>query len=122
MFVDWILLFVLIVASAIASTTDYQPQQVHIAFGGKVSLAICEIRTSQRHSHCTLENLTENTNAIVVTWSTMSDTDDSIVKYETNGVNSTAIGSSELFTDGGKKRRTQYIHRVHFIELHDLKI
>lgn len=35
MIVIWILLSVSIVASAIASTTNYQPQQVHIAFGGK---------------------------------------------------------------------------------------
>lgn len=50
----------------------------------------------------------------------MSDTVDSIVKYESNGVTSTAIGSSDLFTDGGKKRNTQYIHRVRLLNWNEL--
>lgn len=38
MLVHWILPFVSIVAPAIASINDYQPQQVHIAFGGIIGI------------------------------------------------------------------------------------
>lgn len=108
--VHWILLFVSIVAPAIASITKYQPQQVHIAFGGKIGG--CDLISPLFHIFTFLKNSSENADVITMTWSTMGKTDESIVKYGINEMNSTAYGSSESFIDGGKKKRTQYIHRV----------
>lgn len=65
----------------------YQPEQVHIAYGN-------------------------NIHQIVVTWSTFTDTPESIVEYGIGGLIETAKGSSNLFVDGGAKKHSQYIHRV----------
>lgn len=59
-----------------------------------------------------VEKLLENASSIIVTWSTIEKTAESIVKYGIGELTSTADGSCTLFTDGGKKKRTQYIHRV----------
>lgn len=65
----------------------YQPEQVHISFGNNVS-------------------------EVVVTWSTMNDTKESIVEYGIGGMILRAKGTSSLFVDGGPKQHSQYIHRV----------
>ncbi|KAF5302288.1 hypothetical protein FQA39_LY10327 [Lamprigera yunnana] len=65
----------------------YQPEQIHLAYG-------------------------DTTKQIVVTWSTMSDTKESIVEYGIGGMILKAVGSSNLFIDGGSKKHSQYIHRV----------
>lgn len=65
----------------------YQPEQVHLAYG-------------------------ENTSQIIVTWSTMNDTMESVVEYGINGFALRAVGAATVFVDGGPKRHTQYIHRV----------
>lgn len=54
----------------------------------------------------------ENVRDIVVIWSTMDKTDESIVKYSLNGSEFKAKGDSHLFVDGGKKQHRQYIHKV----------
>ncbi|XP_076291196.1 acid phosphatase type 7 [Lasioglossum baleicum] len=85
----------LIFALAILSTTSsvfcnviyYQPEAVHIAYG-------------------------DNIHDIVVTWSTKSDTGESIVEYGIGGYILTASGNATLFIDGGKQKQKQYIHRV----------
>ncbi|XP_044731584.1 acid phosphatase type 7 isoform X1 [Chrysoperla carnea] len=69
------------------SHVSYQPEQIHIAFG---------------------ESVTE----IVVTWSTINDTQQSIVEYGIGGLILRESGSSTKFVDGGTHNRTQYIHRV----------
>lgn len=71
---------------------SYQPEQVHISFG-------------------------ENVSEIVVTWSTIDDTPNSIVEYGINGMILTANGTSEKFVDGGPEKHTQYIHRVRLTDL-----
>lgn len=48
----------------------------------------------------------------MVVWSTMDETEESIVKYSLNGVQSKAEGVSKLFIDGGKKQHKQHIHTV----------
>ncbi|KAH9644719.1 hypothetical protein HF086_003824, partial [Spodoptera exigua] len=67
--------------------THCQPEQIHIAFG-------------------------EKPNDIVVTWSTFNDTQESRVQYGAGIMDKEATGSSKLFIDGGKLRRSQYIHTV----------
>ncbi|XP_075976577.1 acid phosphatase type 7 isoform X2 [Anticarsia gemmatalis] len=64
-----------------------QPEQVHIAFG-------------------------ENTNDIVVTWSTFNATHESRVQYGEGVMDREARGHSKLFIDGGALRRRQHIHTV----------
>ena len=70
-----------------------QPEQIHIAFGDKI-------------------------NDIVVTWSTFNDTEESRVEYGEGTMDQKAVGTSWLFTDGGREMRTQWIHKV---VLKDLK-
>lgn len=59
-------------------------------------------------------HFSENTSDIVVTWSTLNDTGDSIVEYGIvqDGLKTKAIGSSKLFIDGGNQKQKQYIHVV----------
>lgn len=52
---------------------------------------------------------------IVVTWSTVDKTNDSVVEYGINGLENVAEGTSVKFTDGGVKKSSQYIHRVSVI-------
>ncbi|XP_055377473.1 acid phosphatase type 7-like [Condylostylus longicornis] len=65
----------------------YQPEQIHIAFG-------------------------ENSNEIVVIWSTLDATNESIVEYGLDGNTLAETGTETLFVDGGNKKRSQYIHKV----------
>lgn len=54
----------------------------------------------------------EKEGSIVITWSTGNKTD-SVVKYGGGGLFlQSKSGSSSLFTDGGAKKASQYIHRV----------
>ncbi|CAH0727268.1 unnamed protein product, partial [Brenthis ino] len=64
-----------------------QPEQIHISFGTK-------------------------TNDIVVTWTTFNDTQESRVQYGEGVMDMEATGTSTLFTDGGKMKRTMWIHRT----------
>lgn len=57
---------------------------------------------------------------IVVMWSTMDETKESIVKYFLNDEQFESKGHSKLFVDGGDKKHQQYIHKVchtHMIHL-----
>lgn len=65
----------------------YQPEQIHLAYGDTI-------------------------HEIVVTWSTFDKTPDSVVEFGIGDLNSSSVGDSEVFVDGGKKRHTQYIHRA----------
>ncbi|KAF7267331.1 hypothetical protein GWI33_019449 [Rhynchophorus ferrugineus] len=82
--------FVFLCAVQLSFCSDiyfYQPEQIHIAFG-------------------------ENLQQIVITWSTLNDTTESVVEYGINGLILKASGSSTEFVDDGTERHTQYIHRV----------
>uniref|UniRef100_D3TQW3 Purple acid phosphatase n=1 Tax=Glossina morsitans morsitans TaxID=37546 RepID=D3TQW3_GLOMM len=73
------------------ATVRYQPEQVHLSFG-------------------------EESNEIVITWSTRDDTNQTVVLYREN-VNSsynwlTAEGVAKQFVDGGLKKSKQFIHKV----------
>lgn len=81
------LLFIIIRQVFCDGVLYYQPEQVHIAFGS-------------------------NIHQIVVTWSTFSDTIESLVEYGIGGLVLQAKGNSTLFVDGGSKGHTQYVHRV----------
>ncbi|CAH2208225.1 jg223 [Pararge aegeria aegeria] len=49
---------------------------------------------------------------MVVTWTTYNDTQESRVQYGELDMDEEAVGGSTLFTDGGKLRRTMWIHRT----------
>lgn len=51
-------------------------------------------------------------NEIVVTWSTMDDTSNTLVEYGTHTPGFLAIGRSFEFVDGGKDKHKLYIHKV----------
>lgn len=58
-------------------------------------------------------NFTEQPLDIVVTWTTRSDTGESIVEYgDGNNFINRIVGSREEFIDGGDKHKKQFIHRV----------
>lgn len=51
-------------------------------------------------------------NDVVITWSTINGTKESVVEYGIGGLNLTANGISTLFVSGGNEKRKQYIHKV----------
>ncbi|CAG9864506.1 unnamed protein product [Phyllotreta striolata] len=72
---------------SVADILYYQPEQVHIAYGANVF-------------------------EIVVVWSTFNDTPSSVVEYGIGGLILRAEGESTKFVDGGREKRSQYIHKV----------
>lgn len=56
---------------------------------------------------------------IIVTWSTRDNTKKSICKYGINALNNVQENKNgpTKFTDGGKAKSTQYIHRVSKVSL-----
>lgn len=61
---------------------------------------------------CNCISFSDKIHDIVVTWSTKSDTKESIVEYGIGGFVLRAEGNSTLFIDGGKEKQKQYIHKV----------
>lgn len=88
---------------------DYQPQQVHLAFGGTYNK---EKKSANQLLHKGNDKFSDNVSEMVVTWSTMDDSTESIVEYGINGFALTAQGVSEKFVDGGDAHHSQYIHKV----------
>lgn len=86
------LIFFYLTGYCLASTPDYQPQQIHLSFG---------------------KNLSE----IVVTWTTYTDSNESIVEYGIDGLILNAVGTRQLFVDGGNAHRKMYIHKVRLTDL-----
>ncbi|KAK0082357.1 hypothetical protein PV325_010639 [Microctonus aethiopoides] len=86
------ILFVILLSLASSTVVKYQPEAVRLSFG-------------------------ENSNDIVVTWSTENDTNESIVEYGIGGLILTAKGNRTKFIDGGKQKRSQFIHRVYLKNL-----
>lgn len=65
----------------------YQPEQIHLSYGASPY-------------------------EIVVTWSTFDKTPNSTVEFGLGKMTTNATGSSKRFVDGGREKRTQYIHKV----------
>ncbi|XP_067011765.2 acid phosphatase type 7 [Anabrus simplex] len=82
-----ILLIALSLSYRASGLVEYQPEQVHLSYG-------------------------DNPFEIVVTWSTVNDTKESVVEYGINGFTLRAFGEPELFVHPGHKKKQQYIHRV----------
>ncbi|XP_066598321.1 acid phosphatase type 7 [Prorops nasuta] len=72
---------------AFSNVIHFQPEGVHLSYG-------------------------DNIHDIVVTWNTKNDTQESIVEYGIGRLTLKAEGYSTLFIDGGKRKNSQYIHRV----------
>ncbi|XP_059483702.1 acid phosphatase type 7 [Neocloeon triangulifer] len=70
----------------------FQPEQIHISYGDSPS-------------------------EMIVTWSTVDPTEHSIVEYGIGGLILNTHGRAEVFIDGGKKSRTQFIHTVKLKDL-----
>lgn len=88
---------VLVHAVNVQKNGSTQPEQIHLSYG-------------------------ENTSVIIVTWSTMTETSESIVEYGIDGTTLRAFGESKIFVDDGPEKRSQYIHRVALSNLiHDSK-
>jgi len=81
-------------ANGLPRVQDYQPRHVHLAYG-------------------------RNTTEVVLTWSTVSKANYSMVEYGSTmfDLSSTSTGFSSEFVDGGNLHSTQYIHRVHLYGL-----
>jgi len=54
---------------------------------------------------------------MVVTWSTVDPTENTVVEYGIGGLILRAEGDSQVFIDGGSKSKMQFIHRVHLKDL-----
>lgn len=83
-----------------------QPEQVHLSYGGRQTLA----KYAFNFIICFLANPSE----MIVTWVTFTQTMTSSVEFGINlgGLNRRAEGSQTVFIDGGDEKRTLYIHRV----------
>lgn len=55
---------------------------------------------------------TEINSEMVITWSTMDSTNESIVEYNLDDDVYQSKGIWNLFVDGGKKKHHQFIHKV----------
>lgn len=88
------LLVVALVAAVSEAQTYVQPEQVHLSLGAEPS-------------------------EMMVTWTTMDWTNESLVEYGTapGHLNTRAVGNSSKFTDGGPQHRTLFIHRVLLTDL-----
>lgn len=60
---------------------------------------------------------TESDSEMVITWSTMDNTNESIVEYNLDVDLFQAKGIWNLIVDGGKKKHHQFIHKVCVIHL-----
>jgi len=78
----------------VKGTAQWQPRHVHLAYG-------------------------HETDEVIVTYSTLTDTEESMVEYGTEmfALDSTRNGTSTKFVDGGDEHSTQFIHRVHLSPL-----
>lgn len=74
--------------------------------------SICHVSYQPGQVH-----ISENVSEIVITWSTINATLNSIVEYGINGMVLTANGTSNKFVDGGSEKYTQYIHQVKLTNL-----
>lgn len=80
--------------------------------------------TSLRHHNLCLfvfnmkSSILDNTNDIVVTWSTKDATNESTVEFgfSNHNLSVKVQGFATLFVDGGSKQNSQYIHRVRHLE------
>ena len=54
---------------------------------------------------------------MIVTWSTLSQVNDSVVEYGVNQLTSSATGTVKRFVDGGPQKRSQWIHSVNITGL-----
>lgn len=57
---------------------------------------------------------------VVVTWVTMTQTNDSVVEYGRSGYEMRATGTETPFVDGGSEKRVLYMHRVKIANLRPL--
>lgn len=94
---------------------DYQPQQIHLSYGGTKNLLVEVYLGCDEFGETNFNFFVDKTNDIVVTWSTMDDTPDTLVKFGEKEPNTLLTGTSTKFVDGGDAKHTQYIHRVSFI-------
>lgn len=67
-------------------------------------------------------SFSESKSEMVITWSTMSRTNESIVEYKSISNELRAKGISKIFVDGGKKKHQQFIHKVQFWILHGFNV
>jgi hypothetical protein len=54
---------------------------------------------------------------MIVTWVTQDPVNESVVEYGINSINQVALGTQDLFVDGGFERRHLTIHRVQLSNL-----
>jgi hypothetical protein len=49
---------------------------------------------------------------MIITWVTLDHINETLVEYGTGLINEVAIGTNQIFVDGGDERRKLTIHRV----------
>lgn len=98
-----------------AVLVDCQPQQIHIALGREcvwnVAVTVIAMLNFLPFFFC-LTPATGNDGEMVVTWSTMDATTESIIEYGIDDYTMLSYGNATKFVDGGAGKHTQYIHRV----------
>lgn len=99
----------------LATFFDWQPQQIHIGYGGLFSCVLfffVFISINPLCLHCNLSIFIESVREMVIVWSTMDKIPESMVEYFLDDQQYQAKGHSKLFVDGGNGKRQQYIHTV----------
>jgi hypothetical protein len=81
-----------------------------------ISIIECANYNNQK---LTFSTFSDSTKDITVTYSTRSDPGESICQYALHADKefAKAIGDSTSFVDGGSEKRSQFIHKVHNLQL-----
>lgn len=79
-------------ATNVHATVYTEPEQIHLSYGA----------TPDR---------------MIVTWVTLDPVNESMVEFGDSSLNQLAVGSSQMFVDGGSEKRSMCIHRVQLTNL-----
>ncbi|CAN7948577.1 unnamed protein product, partial [Ixodes pacificus] len=82
-----VVVLTLVVQTVVGAVLYVEPEQIHLSYG-------------------------VDPTRMIVTWTTINATDESVVEFGQAGLDQRALGNTTKFQDGGTERRVIFIHRV----------